>query len=265
VSTLALQQRALLAALRQPRHGDAMPLLAPWVVPSPLAARGLRAYRSNAHELAVRVLAAAYPVLAQLMDEDNFAPLARSLWQHHPPASGDLAQWGGALAGHIGELPQLAAEPYLADVARAEWCLHRAATAADVAADMASFALLTQHDAARLRLVPAPGTAAIPSAYPVASIMLAHLHGSPTLDTAGRRLRDGVAETALAWRHGLKPVLREAVPGEAAFVAALKESASLADSLAAAPQLDFQQWLVPAVQGGLVVGVAAIQPEENPS
>lgn len=257
MSPLAEQQNALLAALWQPRADSALQALAPHLDASPLALRGLQAYRSNAHALAERALSAAFPVLLQLLDESNFRGLSLSFWQRHPPVRGDVAQWGETLAAHIETLPDLLAEePYLPDVARAEWALHAAATAGDAQADPASFALLAQGDPARVSLVPCPGVACIESRYPVASIITAHLQASPTLAEAGQRLRDGVAETALVWRQGLKPCLREAAPGEAAFIAALKENASLIDSLAAAPQLDFNQWLLPAVQSGLVIRAA---------
>lgn len=254
MNPLARQQSALLAAIWRPHTGSALQTLAPQLDAGPLALRGLQAYRSNAHELAVRALSAAFPVLLQLLDESNFRGLALGFWQSHPPARGDMAQWGDALAAHIEALPDLMAdEPCLADVARAEWALHSAATAADAQADPASFALLAQADPAHLVLVLSPGATCIESRYPVASIITAHLQGEPTLAEAGQRLRDGVAETALVWRQGLKPCLREAMPGEAAFVAALQENASLLDSLAAAPQLDFNQWLLPAVQSGLLI------------
>lgn len=262
--SLAEQQQALLVALSQPRHEDAIGFAmsrgglladaagAQW-------RRGLAAYRSNGHELAQRALAGAYPAVAQLLGEENFAGLARSLWAAHPPARGDLAQWGGNLAAHIESLPELIAEePFMADVARVEWLLHAAATAADAALDAPSLQLLTAHDPSAVTLVLSAGAACLASAWPVVSIVNAHNAAEPSLEEAGRRLREGRAETALVWREGFKPRLREALPGEAAFIAALQERRSLADSLEAAPDLDFGQWLAPAVQGGLLAGAAAL-------
>ncbi len=257
--SLARQQALLLQALALPRHADAMELIAD----SALAAgtpgrndleRGLQAYRSQAQALAVRTLSAAYPVVAQLLGEENFEALARSLWRQHPPARGDLAQWGGQLPAYIEEQAALAQEePYLADVARAEWALHAIATAPDGEADPGSLALLASADPARLALVLSPGATCIASAYPVASILGAHLEGEPSLEEAGRRLRAGEAQTALAWRQGFKPRLRRALPHEAAFIAALQERRPLLDSLAAAPGLDFQAWLPLAAQTGLLL------------
>jgi hypothetical protein len=247
VNTLAQQQDALLQALWQPR------------AESPYSPRGLAAYRSNGLELAQRALGGAYPVVAQLLGEGNFTALAHGLWASHPPQRGDVAQWGAQLALHIESLPDLSGEePFMADVARVEWLLHTAATAADAQLDAASLQILAQEDPANFTLVLSPGAGCVASPYPVVSIINAHLSGEPSLEEVGRRLRGGFAETALVWREGFKPRLREALPGEAGFVAALQEKRSLADSLQAAPELDFNQWLAPAVHGGLLVAAALL-------
>lgn len=260
MTALAQQQQAFLAAVCQPK-ADALPTdLAPHLALNGLTMRGLAAYRSNAHELAFRVLSAAYPVLLQLLDEDNFRAMALRLWHAHPPLRGDMAQWGGALAQFLPSLPGLLdEEPYLADVARVEWALHQAATAADTQPDLSSLSLLASADPASLVLVLCEGVAWIDSRYPVASIVTAHGEGGPSLAEAGQRLRSGLGEAAMVWRHGMKPCVRQALPGEVAFVAALKERRSLLDSLDAAPTLVFDQWLLPAVQSGLLVGAAVLQ------
>lgn len=264
MSALAREQERLLRALWQARPEDAARLLEDWTQGANPAGyermvRGVRAYRSNGRALAVRALEGAYPVVAQLLGEDNFTPLAHRLWLEHPPARGDLAQWGAQLPACIEALPELAAEePYLADVARLEWALHCAATAPDGAADTASFALLMQRDPAQLALRIAPGTQLLASRWPAASIVLAHLHGGPSLEQAGQRVRDRVGETALVWRDGLRPRVRAVDAAEQAFITALQERRSLADALQAAPQLDVGQWLAPAVQSGLVLGAQAL-------
>jgi hypothetical protein len=262
--SLAEQQDALLQALRQPRHVDAAAFAASrgGLIADAGSAqwrRGLTAYRSSAHELAERALAGAYPAVAQLLGEDNFAGLARSFWAAHPPGRGDVAHWGGELAAHVESLPDLIAEePFMADVARVEWLLHVAGTAADAQLDVSSLQLLAAQDPASFTLVLCPGAACVASAYPVASIVNAHIAGEPSLEEAGQRLREGRAETAFVWRDGLKPRLREALGGEAGFIAALQERRSLADSLEAAPGLDFGPWLVNAAKSGLLVAVAAL-------
>ncbi|MDP3414173.1 MAG: putative DNA-binding domain-containing protein [Polaromonas sp.] len=261
---LAAQQQALVQSLLLPRHADAIKTIATHARPAGVGGqkhieRGLQAYRSNGHALAQRALAAAYPVVAELVGAESFDGLSRHFWQYLPPGRGDMAQWGDAFAAFIESLDDLAREePYLGDVARVEWALHAAASAADGEADLSSVGLLQTIDAAALTLVLCSGARALPSSFPVVSIVLAHAGETLSLQEAGERLRDRVAETALVWRQGLQPVLRRALPGEAAFIDALQQGRSLAYGLAAAPGFDFTAWLAPAVHSGLLLGARAL-------
>lgn len=259
MSTLAAQQAALLDALLAWPADDAIKNIAVYAQGS--WARGLKAYQSHGHALAERTLRAAYPVLTQLVGDESQGALARAFWHAHPPAQGDLAQWGAELADFVRTSAQLADEPYLADVATAEWALHRSATAANRAADPRSFALLMVHDPADLHLCLAPGCALVQSPWPVASLLQAHRGGpagqAPDLAAAGQRLRAGVAEDVVVWRAQLQPRWREAWPGEALLLAALLSGRSLGKALDAAPALDFNAWLPMAVQTHLLLGVQA--------
>ena len=237
-----------------------------------LVNRGLEAYRANAGALAERALGAAYPVLAQLMGDESFAPLARYFWQHAPPQRGDVAQWGAALPDFLDAAPQLASEPFLGDVARVEWALHAAATAQDATLDAASFALLASGDPEQTTLSLSDGTTTLDSAYPVVSIVHAHLHGEPTLAQAAALLGDGIGEHALVWRRGLKPDVRLATAAEHALVRALQAGLSLDAALTTACALesdgnatafDFNSWLAQAVQTGLVTGAHLLHPTHN--
>lgn len=264
--TLAQQQQRLLDALFA-RPGDARDLAvtqlatrldtrhAQW-------ARGLAAYRSNGHAMAERALRAAYPVIAAMLGDQNFDLLARDLWHSHPPRGGDLALWGDALPGFLQASDTLSDVPYLGDVARAEWALHRAAGAADAVSDLPSFARLASEDPQGLALVLSPGTAVIGSRFPVASLVTAHLQEQPSLAEAAQRLRDGIGEHALVWRQGLRPRIAAITPAAAALVQALQAGADLPGALDAAgaadttpPGFDFSAWLTAAVTDGLVIGV----------
>lgn len=261
---LAAAQQALLQALYLPRQTDAMKCIASYADGvradgQIYLERGLQAYRSNGHALAQRVLLAAYPVVAELLGAENFHALSRHFWQSQAPACGDLAQWGGEFAVFLAALQDLVREePYLPDVARVEWALHVSSTAADGQVDMASFALLESHEPSAFTLLLSAGAAGLASRYPLVSIVQAHLTGEPSLQEAGERLRSHVQESVLVWRQGLKPSLRQAQSGEVLFIAALQENRSLADALAAAPEFDFNQWLLPAVQTGLLLGAIAL-------
>jgi hypothetical protein len=224
--------------------------------------RGLMVYQANGHALAERCLRAAYPVIAQLIGIDSFNALARDLWHSEPPRHGDLAQWGDALPAFLAVNEQLAGVPYLADVARVEWALHRAAGAPDAEPDMPSFARLSSEDPEGLTLRLAPGTALITSAWPVVSLVTAHTTGEPTLTEAGRRLRDRAGETAVVWRHGWRPCVAACRANVLGLLPALLRGAALTEALGQATDgFDFSDWLTQAVHSGLVLGVADATPQ----
>lgn len=263
---------ALFAGTDVAGHTRLVQRLQPGEARCALAARGLLAYRANGTALAERALAASYPVLAQLIGEESFAPLARHFWRHAPPMRGDVAQWGAALADFLDAAPQLASEPFLGDVARVEWALHVAATAADSTADMASFALLASGDTDKATLTLSDGVMTLASAYPVVSLIKSHLHAEPTLTHAADLLAAGVAEHALVWRQGFKPQLRSCSAAEHALVSALQARLPLEAALSAivvdgssisAGGFDFNGWLAHAVQSGLVTGAHLVNSLNN--
>lgn len=255
MSALALQQQQLLESLFVPETESAIKNIA--ICADSMGARGLKAYQSNGHALAERALLAAYPVLAQMLGGESFAALARALWHACPPQRGDVAQWGDTLADFVATSPQLADEPYLANVARVEWALHTCASAADAELQPATLALLGSHNLDTLRLQLAPGTTVVCSPWPTASLVQAHLQTGVTLAEAATRLRAGQAEDVVVWRQGYRPRLRQAVPGEVVFVFTLLQGHSLGLALDAAPQLDINGWLTDAVQSGLLLAVHA--------
>ncbi len=252
MSDLAAQQQDLLRALLDWPPYDATKLIAARA--SNTWARGLKAYQTNGHMLAQRTLLAAYPVLAQLLGEESLADLARALWHAHPPLRGDLALWGEDLSDYLAQSSQLQDEPYLADVARAEWALHCCATAADAVADPASLNLLTTEDPDHLVLRLASGCSVVSSPWPVASILGAHVNGTPSLAHAGTELRAGVAQEVVVWRQGLRPQFRQALPGEAGLLEFLMADGSMGQALDRSPDLDFAQWFPQAVASQLILG-----------
>ena len=234
MTSLAAQQQALLETLFEPSTKNATNLIA--ACAGSTGARGLKAYQTNGHMLAERSVQAAFPVLVQLIGNENLPGLARAFWHAHPPERGDLAQWGAELPEFVRASEQLASEPYLADVAAVEWALHVCAGAPDQAADPTSFGLLMQHDPLELQLQLAPGCAVFSSPWPVASILGAHLSQSPSFDEVGKRLRAGTGESTLVWREGYRPGVREALAGEANLITALHQGHSLGDALDQRPR-----------------------------
>ena len=256
MSSLALQQQALLDALfARPADGAVQNLYTQATDPH---SRGLKVYQANGHMLDWRALQAAYPVVEQMLGETSFADVARALWHAKPPVRGDIAQWGGDLADFLQASGQLQDEPYVPDVARLEWALHQAGQAPDVGADLTTLSLLTSHEPDQLRMLLAPGVAVLRSAWPVASILGAHLYDSPSMQEAGAQLRAHVAQDALVWRQGMRAQARLALPGELDYVTTLLHGGTFGQALDAATELDFGQWLPMAVQSGLLMAIAAV-------
>lgn len=258
----ALRQQMLLRALL----GDARPgVVAGWLYAparGPSVERGLAAYRANAGALAERALAAAYPTLQQLLGADSFAGLARHFWQRQPPQAGDIARWGGGLADFIADAESLADEAYLPDVARLEWAVHRAATAADAGLPQ-GLPLLATHDPALLHLRLAPGSALLNSVYPVVTLWQAHRArpgdaGEDPFAAVRAAFAAGVGETAWVVRQGWQPAVHALAAPEAAFAAALLAGTCLDGALhAAGAGFDFETWLLAALRHGWLAAVDA--------
>lgn len=167
--------------------------LAAWTRDGHHLQRGLQAYQAHAGALAGRVLAAAHPALAQVLGERSFADLARAFWRHGPPTCGDLAQWGAGLPAFVATAHDGAEAPCLADLARLEWAVHGAASAADSTAAPFGLQHLAETDAAQLLLVPQAGTVLVDSAHPVVSIWRAHA-GRAVGDLAALQACDAAAD-----------------------------------------------------------------------
>jgi hypothetical protein len=248
----AARQQALLAAVF---HRSDAATLQPWLQDPPArSARGLSAYRATVQASAERALLQAFPTVAQLMSESSFAALARAYLLAWPPSRGDLAWLGEGLPTFIAASADLADEPYLADVARLDWALQRAESAADGPAAPDGLERLADTDPAALRVHFAPGAALITSAHPIATIWQAHQIPADQPDrfaAVRAAFAEGRAETAFVWRAGWRAEVTCLSAADAAFTESLLTGLTLAEALAtssANPAFGFQPWLLRAVQ-----------------
>ena len=250
------RQQALLRTLW--RDDDAGALRGWLSTPADRFERGLLAYTANAGAAAERALGAAFPTVTPLLGEESFAALARAFWQARPPLRGDLAQWGAELPAFIADSEQLAEEPYLADVARLDWAVHQAEEAADAPAAPQALERLADADPAALHLRLRPGSALLPSVFPVVTIRAAHRRADPDrFEPVRVALEAGLGETAWVWRQGWRVAVQALAPVDAAFNAALLAGLSLGAAFdAAGDGFDFGVWLTAAVQQGWLAGVA---------
>lgn len=257
VAPVAEAQSALVAVIR------GLPVAQPPLAGAPeQVARGLAAYRGNAGALAERALGAAYPTVHQLMGDDAFAAVARALWRAHPATVGDMACWGGALADFFTATQGVPEAPYLEDVARLDWAVHRAGFAADGIGSVSGLALLASGEPDQLWLQWAPGAGGLASDWPVVTIWQAHR--SEAADRFGpvqSAFDRGQAEHAWWWRQGWRVEVTALDAATACFHAAIDLGLSLAQALsqvlALHPHFDFTRWLHTALQAGWLAAVQA--------
>lgn len=187
---LADLQRRFAAALLSASGEGA---LAPALRLAPLASR-LAVYRGNLAGAWTKALAGAYPVVAQLVGDDFLAALAGEYGRRHPATDADLNAFGAGFAAFLDDFEHVASLPYLPDMARLEWLLHRAYHAADAPA-LAPAALASVTPAAfeRCRLVRHPAAAVFASQWAVVPLWQAHQPDS------GVAFPDDVAQPS----HGL--------------------------------------------------------------
>jgi uncharacterized protein (UPF0276 family) len=123
-----------------------------------LAAQRFDLYRGNLGATWSKTLAGAYPVVQALVGEEFFDGLAQAYGRAHPSDSGDLNRFGAHFAAFLRDFPHVADYPYLPDMARLEWALHRAhyaPSAEGVTAQQIAALPPDQVETARLRLHPA--------------------------------------------------------------------------------------------------------------
>ncbi|GAA6141698.1 DNA-binding domain-containing protein [Hydrogenophaga sp. 5NK40-0174] len=259
--TLADQQQALLRCVFDVHPGEADTAWATQVHPQ--GRRGLQAYRANAHASAHRSLAAAYPIVQRILGEVAFSAMAIAHWHACPPTRGDLAHWGAELPAWLDQDTQLQELPYLEDVARIEWALHRMQFDADTTPAPETFALLSQNPgtADSHTLLMASGFQPMALSCAAGSVVQVHQESRPDWSALRQRLEATGTEYVLLWRQHWQPRLKLVhCPAEFACLTALARGDTLNEALAVATaedkDFDFSQWLSAAVADGLVLGLS---------
>lgn len=120
----------------------------------------LRPYRDTTLGALAGALAAIHPVCARLVGDEAFEALARRCARERPSRSPDLNDYG-ELAEFVAGFAPARGLPYLADVARLEWALHRARHAA-----LAPAVELTRVTV-ESRFALAPGSTLMASPWPI--------------------------------------------------------------------------------------------------
>jgi Putative DNA-binding domain len=179
MSTQAVTQAEFAAALTDPNKA----------IPQGItSSRGTRdskrfaVYRNNVYVGLIGVLAARYPVCAQLVGEAFFSALARAYVVEHKPSSPVMLGYGDMFPAFAAAFPGVQTVPYLPDVAALEREWSRAYNAADATpASVADLGAAARTGLDDLSLPPHPAAAIVTSHFPVGSIWSAHHTSSMTI------------------------------------------------------------------------------------
>ncbi|MFG1298366.1 DNA-binding domain-containing protein [Xanthobacter sp. V3C-3] len=193
-------------------------------------ARRFAVYRNNVMVGLVDALAARFPVCAQLVGEEFFRAMARVHAAATKPRSPLLMAYGDDFPDFIAAFPPAAGLPYLADVARLEVAYGAAYHAAEAApVTTAALGPLSPDRLSALRLSLHPSARLIRSAYPVASIWLAHQGGDAVEGPA-----EWVGEDVLVVRPDADVLVHRLPEGGFAFLDELRGGRTVGEAAGAA-------------------------------
>ncbi len=247
------EQQAFSAALFD--HGQEPAVLARFK-PAPHAQHRLGLYRGNLTATWDKTLANAYPVLRRLVGEEFFTALTRVFGMAHPSTSPDLNQFGAGFADFLAQFEHVAQYPYLPDMARLEWALHRGHYAQDAvgvsAAQLDAFGP-AQLEQACLRLHPA--CAVLASAWDTAGLWQAHQDDGEVRFPSAFNASSHYLVVRPRWQCALLPL----DPGAHAALVALAAGATFGDALDAAfeaePTFDVGRWLATCIEHAVFVDI----------
>lgn len=216
---------ALQHAFRASVEGADDTSLLPWVRAGGIdpAAR-LRIYRHAVQAIQCEALATVYPAFRRLVGEACFEGLADRFGIECGGRSGNLQDYGAGFADFVAARGELAALPWLADVARLEWLRQQCFLATDeIAADATQLArqLGAAREVAGLR--PRADVRALASSVPVLDLWRfaedpEHVEADP----------QGAAQGVLLWRENAAVAMCAVSPAQARLAAALVAGEPLA-------------------------------------
>ena len=202
-------------------------------------------YRNNVHSSLINGLAAAYPVVRQLVGDEFFHAMASLYVQGQPPTSPLISEYGSTFADFIQDFEPASSVPYLADVARLEHLRVRAYHAAD-SQPLSQHSVLQQLQGVarlgQLRVQLHPSLATLNSPYAIVAIWAAHQTDGPIAT-----LTPWHAQGALVLRQGLMVKVFAIDSGSVTFINSLSHGAGLemavAKALEASHEFDLHQCL----------------------
>jgi hypothetical protein len=197
-------------------------------------ARRYAVYRNNVTVGMIRALESNFPAVRRLLGEDYFVGFAREYAQNHPPQSPLMFLYGADFPRALDGTDDLAAYPYLGDVARLEilWReSYHATDAIPLAAD--ALASIDPDVLFECRFEAHPASRLIQSRYAVHAIFAANRLGIDVQVSDPTQ-----TQCVLVTRPHYDVATHLLTPRQFAFFAALQNGASLGDALDVAAALD---------------------------
>lgn len=164
--------------------------------------QGLGVYQSALRNVVERALREILPVCVELVGDACFRQIARRHAARHASPHPDLGCIGDEVPALMSSLDFLSSVPYLADVARLELALHRAADAPDpqVPDDPGRIAEALAAAPDRWRLLLPPSATLIASPHPIRAIWQAHRDDARDGEARWRLPRDAGPDRLIVWR-----------------------------------------------------------------
>lgn len=217
------------------------------------ASARLDIYRNNVLVNYQNALRDTYPALVRLVGDEFFNGAARRFARAHSSFSGDLHDYGEAFSTFLRDFAPARALPYLPDVARLEWAMHRVFHAADAAAlAPGDFDGLDAGRLPQLRFALHPAARLLTSEFPVMRIWQISQPDAAVPD-AEVDLGEGGQRVLVIRRH-FSVHLESLTPAEHAALASLDDGQILGDAVDAAlaldPAFDLSTFLSRHVMGG---------------
>ena len=233
---LATLERAFAAALTTRSVDDAD--VAAFAGSAAQARRRLSLYRGNVQVNARKALGNAYPICAKLVGDEFFDGLAFEYASREPSTSGDLNEYGEGFAAFLDDFAPIVQVPYLPDVARLEWHVHRAHYAADAPAlDIARLAMVPADRFDSLAVELNPACALVESRWPLKRLWDVH---QPGFDGEFSVDLDAGRERVLVHRPAFRVQVASQDAGSFAFLAAARAGASVGAAFSHAQVADPQ-------------------------
>ena len=250
--------------LRDLQAGFAQAIVDPRAVPTAaqllagdaaIAEDRLAIYRGNALANARKALSGAYPVINRLVGDDFFEGLAREYQRRFHSRSGDLNDYGDAFSGFLVDFPHAQDLPYLPDVARLEWAVHRAHYAADVVAfDLSRLAAILPERQGDLRFGFNPAASMLASRFPIDRIWEVN---QPGFDADATVDLDAGACRVMVVRPRFRVQVRRLSTGTFVWIDTAARGGTLGRALEAAlevdPEFDLGATLVMLVADNIVI------------